>query len=215
VPVYAKVTAEMVENIDDFVQFIKSELLVDLLLQYDNDMLKGNGTAPNMKGLQHADYVTAAAIPGNFTMPSGITPNETMVLRAILTQSHNLFCNPDIILMHPTDLMKLDLSVDKNGQFLTPPFANRDNSAVKGVNIYENSNLTEGDFHVIDSTKPKHFIQRGLNLRLWDQVDNDPLYDLMTMTASIKGGVRVKTNEIGGNIKGTFSTLITALTAGS
>jgi hypothetical protein len=44
-------------------------------------------------------------------------------------------------------------------------------------------------------------------------VDNDPLYDLMTMTASIKGGVRVKTNEIGGNIKGTFSDMITALTA--
>jgi HK97 family phage major capsid protein len=215
VPVYAKVTEEMVENINDFVQFIRSELVVDLLLQYDNDMLKGNGTAPNMKGLQHADYYTAAAIPGDYTLPSGITPSEVHVLRAIITQMLNGYANPSIILMHPTDVMKLDLAVDKNGQFLVAPFSGRDNTAIKGVPIYEHANLSTGTFHVIDGTKPKHFIQRGLSLRLWDQVDSDPLYDLMTMTASVKGGVRVKTNEKIGNIYGTFSTLITALTAGS
>lgn len=215
IPAYAKVTQEMVENIDDFVQFIKSELLVDLLLQYDNDMLKGNGTAPNMKGLQHADYYTAAAIPDGFTLPSGITPSEVHILRAIVTQMQNLYCNPSFILMHPTDLMKMDLAVDKNGQFLLPPFAGRGNTEVKGVPIYEHSHLTEGTFHVIDATKPKHYIQRGVNLRMWDQVGNDPLYDLMTVTASIKGGIRVKTNEKGGNIYGDFATLIAAMTAGS
>ena len=213
IPAYAKVTEEMVENINDFVMFIRTELVRDVLLQLDNDLLKGNGTAPNMKGLQHADYYTAAAIPGNYELPSGITPTNAHVLRAIITQMQNLYFTPGIILMHPTDTMKLDLAVDKNGQFLIPPFANRENTIIKGVPIVEHANLTEGTFHIIDPARVQMFIQRGMNLKLWDQVGNDPLYDLMTMTASVKAGVRVKTNEKGANIYGNFATLIAAMTA--
>lgn len=214
IPAYAKVTQEMVENIDDFVTFIKSELVRDVLLRLDGDILAGSGTAPYMKGLQHADYHTDAAIPGGYELPSGIVPSNIHVLRAIITQMENLFLNPNAILMHPTDAMKLDLAVDSTGQFIIPPFASRDNTMVKGVPILPYAGLTAGQFHVLDTTRIDLFIQRGLSLKLWDQVGNDPLYDLMTMTASVKAGVRVKTNEKGANIYGTFSTMIARMTAG-
>jgi len=214
VPAYAKVTQEMVEDIDDFVQFIKSELVKDVLLALDAYILSGNGSAPIMKGLQHADYHTDAAIPGGFEMPSGIVPSNVHVLRAIITQMENLYLQPNVILMHPTDIMKLDLAVDSTGQFILPPFANRENTNIKGVPIVGYAGLTAGQFHVLDTTRISLFIQRGLSLKLWDQVGSDPLYDLMTMTASVKAGVRVKTNEKGANIYGTFSTMIARMTAG-
>lgn len=214
IPAYAKVTEEMVENIDDFVQFIKSEMVRDIFLKLDYDILTGNGTAPNMKGLEHADFYTAAAIPGNFELPSGIIPTNTHILRAIITQMQNLYMQANAILMHPTDIMEMDLAVDKNGQFLIPPFASRDNTSVKGVNIVPYAGITQGYFHVLDTTRIPLYIQRGMNLKLWDQVEADPLYDLMTMTASIKAGIRVKTAEKGCNIYGRFSTLIASMTAG-
>lgn len=214
VPAYAKVTQEMVEDIDDFVQFIKSELVRDVLLALDAYILSGNGSAPIMKGLQHADYHTDAAIPGGFELPSGITPSNIHVLRACITQMQNLYLQPNVILMHPTDIMKLDMAMSSTGEFIVPQWASRDNTMVKGVPIVPYAGLTAGQFHILDTTRINLFIQRGLSLKLWDQVGSDPLYDLMTMTASVKAGVRVKTNEKGSNIYGTFSTMIARLTAG-
>jgi len=215
IPAYAKVTREMMENAQNVVSFIQNELLRDVLIKLETDIISGNGTAPNMKGLQHADHYTAAAIPGDYTLPSGITPNEIHVLRAIITQAENGYVQPNAILMNPTDIMKLDLGVDKNGQFLIAPFANRDNTSVKGVTIVPVAGISAGYFHVIDSSRINLYVQRGLNLNLWDQVGSDPLYDLMTMTASVKAAPLVKNNEKIANIYGQFSTLITALTAGS
>lgn len=215
IPVYAKVTKEMMENADNVVSFIQNELVRDLLLQLENDILKGNGTAPNMKGLQHSDHYTAAAVPGDYTLPSGVTPSEVDVLRAIITQMYNGYFSPGVILMHPTDTMKLDLARDENGQFLIPPFASRDNTTIKGVPIVEHANLTAGTFHIIDPNRVNLYIQRGMSLQLWDQVGSDPLYDLMTMTASVKAAPLVKYNDKAANIYGTFATLITAMTAGS
>ncbi len=213
IPAYAKVTREMMENAANVVSFIQNELLRDVLIKLETDIISGNGTSPNMKGLQHSDQYTAAAIPGDFTLPSNITPNEMHVLRAIITQAENGYVTPNAILMNPTDIMKLDLAVDKNGQFLIAPFANRENTSVKGVSIIPVAGITAGKFHVIDSSRINLYVQRGLNLNIWDQVGSDPLYDLMTMTASVKSGVLVKNNEKIANIYGDFSTLITAMTA--
>jgi HK97 family phage major capsid protein len=217
IPAKAKVSVEMVENADNVVSFIRNELLLDLLLKLDTDILKGDGDATigTMKGLQHADMHTDAAIPGDFTLPSGITPSNVHVLRAIITQSLNAYMNPTGIIMHPTDVMQMDLAVDENGQFLIAPFTGRDNSVVKGVPIYESATLTAGTFHVIDGSKIGLYVQRGLNLRTLDQNGYDAEYDLMTMIASVKAGVLVKNNHKAANIYGTFSTLIAAMTAGS
>lgn len=213
VAAYSKVTREMIENSQNVVSFAQNELLRDTLLALENDILKGNGSAPTMKGLQHADHYTAAAIPGDFTLESGVTPTEADVLRAIITQMENAYFMPSVILMHPTDIMKMDLARTSNVGYLLPPFTTNSNSQVKGVPIVPHANLTAGTFHVIDGTRVNLYIQRGLNLRLWDQNDKDPVYDLLTMTTSVKAGVLIKNNEKAANIYGTFSTLITAMTA--
>lgn len=217
VPALAKVSVEMMENASNVVSFIKNELLLDVLIKLETDILTGDGdtTIGTMKGLQHADHYTAAAVPGDYTLPSGITPSEIHALRAIVTQSLNAYMNPSVILMHPTDMMKLDLAVDKNGQFLLAPFSNRENSSISGVPVYPFAGLTAGTFHVIDGTRVSLFIQRGLNLRMWDQYGYDAAYDLMTMTASVKAGVLVKYNHKAANIYGNFATIIAAMTAGS
>jgi HK97 family phage major capsid protein len=218
IPVKAKVSEEMLENASNVVSFIKNEILVDLLLKLDTDILTGDGgaTIGTMKGLQHSDNFTAAAIPGGFTLPTGITPTNIHVLRAIVTQSYNLYMRPTAILLNPTDAMEMDLSVDKNGQFLLPPFASRDNTMIKGVPVYEMPGIAAGTFHVIDGTKIQLYVQRGLNLKTFDQNGYDAEYDLKTLIASVKAGVLVKNNLKGANIYGSsFATLIAAMTAGS
>jgi len=213
--VYSKITFEMMENIPDFVSWINNELLLDLLLTLDTKILTGTGTAPEFKGLQHSDNYTAASVPGSFTLPSGITPTNAQVLRAIITQMVNGYKNPTAILMHPTDLMEMDLAVDTTGQPLRFPYASNNNRSIDGVPIYENSTITQGYFHIIDGMSIQFYIQRALNIQIYDQVDDDPLMDRKTIVASIKGAPLVKSNNKIANIYGDFATLIAAMTAGS
>ena len=211
--VHSKITMEMIENIPDFVSWIQQELLRDVLLTLNTKLYTGTGTAPEFKGLQHADYRTTAAVPGDFKLPSGVTPNESQALRAIITQMINGYFNPTAILLNPTDAMKLDLAVDKNGTPIIHPFSGRDNTSIKGVPIFEMPQLAAGKFHIIDGSRIALYIQRGLNLRIWDQNEDDPLYDRKTLTASIKCAPLVKANEKAANIYGDLSDVITALTA--
>ena len=214
--VHAKVTFEMMENIPDFVSWINNELLRDLLLTLDTKILTGTGTAPEFKGLQHADNYTAASIPGSYTMPSDVTPLKAQVLRAIVTQMINGYLNPTAILMHPTDVMELDLAVDNNGTPVIMPFSNRENSSIKGVPIVENPTISAGSFHMIDGSRISLYIQRALNLQIYDQVDDDPLMDRKTIVASVKCAPLIKNNDLIANIYGSsFATLITAMTASS
>ena len=211
--VHTKITEEMVENIPDFVSWIQQELVRDVLLTLNSKLYTGTGTAPEFKGLQHSDFYTAAAVPGGYTLPSGVTPNEAQALRAIVTQMINGYFNPTAILMNPTDTMKLDLAVDKNGTPIIHPFAGRDNSAIKGVPIFEMPDIAEGKFHIIDGSRIALYIQRALNIRIFDQVDDDPLYDRKTIVVSVKCAPLVKANEVASNIYGDLSTVIAALTA--
>ena len=213
IAVHSKITMEMIENIPDFVSWIQQELLRDVLLTLNTSLYTGNGTAPQFKGLQHADFRTAAAVPGDFKLPSGVAPNEAQALRAIITQMINGYFNPTAILLNPTDAMKLDLAVDKNGTPIIHPFAGRDNTSIKGVPIFEMPQLTAGKFHIIDGSRIALYIQRALNLQVWDQNEDDPLYDRKTITASIKCAPLVKANEKAANIYGDLGEVITALTA--
>jgi hypothetical protein len=105
------------------------------------------------------------------------------------------------------------LAVDKNGTPVIYPFAGRDNSAIKGVPIFEMPDIAEGKFHIIDGSRIALYIQRALNIRIFDQVDDDPLYDRKTIVVSVKCAPLVKANEVASNIYGDLSTVIAALTA--
>lgn len=209
VAVYSKITREMLEDADQVVSHIESELLEDIRLKLDNDILLGNNTGNAMNGI--INQATAFAIPGSFTLPVGVTANEFDVLRCAITQVYNNLYMPNAILMHPTDIMKMDLTRDENGQYILPPFLSAQGMQIKGVQIYENTGITAGKFVVFDTTKTPVYYKRGVNVRMWEQNSTDVQYDLLTITGSARAVVRVKNSEVGAIVYGDFATGMAAL----
>jgi HK97 family phage major capsid protein len=185
------------------------ELLEDIRLKLDNDILLGNNTGNAMNGL--VNQATAFAVPGSFALPSGVTANEFDVLRCAIAQIEIALFNANVILMNPTDIMKMDLTRDENGQYILPPFLTAGGNQIKGVNIYSNTGLTAGKFLVFDSSKTPVYYKRGVNVRMWEQNATDVQNDLLTITGSARAVVRVKNSEVTSIVYGDFATAIAAL----
>jgi HK97 family phage major capsid protein len=207
--VYSKITREMLEDAEQVVSHIQSEMLEDLRLKLDNDILLGNNTGDAMNGL--VNQATAFAIPGSFTLPTGVTANEFDVLRCAIAQIEIAKFQANVILLNPTDIMKMDLTRDENGQYILPPFLSSTGMQIKGIQIYSNVGLTAGKFLVFDSTKTPVYYKRGVNVRMWEQNATDVQNDLLTITGSARAVVRVKNSEVASIVYGDFATAMAAL----
>jgi HK97 family phage major capsid protein len=114
-------------------------------------------------------------------------------------------------MMHPTDIANMHLSKDTIGQYILPPFVAANGLEVDGMKVLSSFDLTQDTFLVGDSTKAKLFSKRGLQVRMWEQVGEDPLYDQVTFTGSLRAAFRVKVLERYAFVTGTFTAAISTL----
>ena len=72
--------------------------------------------------------------------------------------------------------------------------------------------MTSGDFLVMDGTKDAVYFREGINIRIWDQNENDPLFNRKTITANVEVLNRIKGNDKTAFVTGDFAAAVTALT---
>lgn len=208
---YMKVTNESLKDASFLASEINSELLSDLNLLVDSQLLNGDGTGNNLKGIETYANTYAA---GSFAN-SVVDPNIADVLRTAINQiyvSGNGTWFPSAILMHPTDLATLDLLKISDGRYIEIPFYNPETQSVVKVPVYQNVGIQEGHFLVGDFSKAKGFVRDSLTIRIFDQNESDAINNRSTITSNVRLAFRIKTREKDAFVKGTFSTAITALT---
>ena len=200
---YMKVTNESLKDVDFLASEINSELLEDIRILIDNQLLNGDGTGNNLSGIiPFADPFNAGSFAGQVE-----EANEADVLRVAINQIHVAGQGtwmPNYILMHPTDLAKLDLLKVTDGQYIEVPFY--DGSTVVRVPIISNVGIGEGNYLVGDFSRAKAFLRDGLTIRVWDQNDDDPLYNRSTVTGNIRLAFRIKDTDKGAFVVGNFAT---------
>lgn len=206
--VYVKITEEMMEDVDFIQSEVQTEIMEQLPLSLDVQLLSGDGTGENHLGI--LAQATAFAKPTGFTALAA--PNEYDVLRAAILQIQRQYFFPSAIILNPSDCANMELTKDADGRYLPVPFMTADGK-IKGVPVVENMGVAEGSFLLGDFKRAKLFIKRDITIRFWDQVDDDPIKDQMTVTGSLRGIFRIKGPDKKAFVKGTFSTAKTAITA--
>jgi HK97 family phage major capsid protein len=201
------------ESLDD-VEFLQSEINNDLMslvnLKLDADLLSGNGTTPNLKGI--LEYATA------FSAPTGTgnavdNANTFDALRAALLQVELAYFQPNYIIMHPTDVALCDMikvGASAN-EYINAPFGTQFSfRSFYGVPIVANAGMTRGDILVGDFTKSNLGIREDVNISIGYDSD-DFTKNLITILAEMRAVHYIKTNHTGAFVKGTISTIKTAL----
>lgn len=104
------VTDEMIEDLGFLVSEINRRAVYDLLQVEQTQILNGNGTAPNLRGLLNRTGIQTEAAANR-------TDNADAVYRAITKVQLGSDLAADGLVINPTDYQTLRLGKDLNGQY--------------------------------------------------------------------------------------------------
>lgn len=106
----AKISDEMINDAGYIQSYVNGRLVLFVKLAEEDQLLNGNGTAPNLRGILNRSGLTAAQAVGADTRPDAIFKEITKI-------RSGAFLEPDAIVLNPTDWQSLRLLKDANGQY--------------------------------------------------------------------------------------------------
>lgn len=208
IAVWIKVSKEALADIKFLQSEINTELRELVELKLDEQILKGDGTAPNLVGILDVAPTFAAISTLALQVP---TPNRFDVLMAAVAQIAAANFTADTAVLNPADFYAMQLVKDAEGRYLLPPFMTADGMRVAGLRIVANNGVTAGTFLVGDFKKDNLAIREEFNIQI-GYVNDDFTKNLVTILAEMRAVNYIKTNHLNAFVQGTFATAITALT---
>lgn len=200
---YIKVSKEMIDDIDFMESEIRNELVSRISLKVDNELLTGIGA---LKGvLPFATGFNAGSFALNVA-----NANRYDVLAIAINQVYSGNYVPNYIVLNPTDVAHMDVTKGTNGQYVMPAFVSADGNSIKQTPIIMNTGVPVGQYLVMDSTRATVFTREALNITIGYEND-DFTKNMVTILAEWRGLNRMKANEAGAFVKGTFATDIAAI----
>ena len=212
---YLKVSREKLEDWEYVRGEVMDMLSTNIPHIREGYFLTGYYATENWLGLIN----TTSQVAKDFAKPTGFEAvsywNRFDVLRAAILQceignsgslANKMGYMPNAILVHPADAANMELVKDQDGQYVLPPFSAPNGVVVRGVRVIPTLYMTAGKFLVGDFTQAKAWVNRTLNINMWDQNESDPIYDLVTFTASHRLAFGVGATKAFAFVYGDFST---------
>jgi HK97 family phage major capsid protein len=107
----------LLSDFDELIAFLNNQLRLGVLLSEENQILNGNGTAPNLRGILNTVGIGSQA--------RGADDNATAIFKAINLVRANFF-EPDAIVLHPNNWATIRTARDANGNYLTGDITDAD-----------------------------------------------------------------------------------------
>lgn len=206
---YFKVSTEMLDDVAFMEGWLRNKLIVRLFLDVDNQVLNGNGAAPNLSGiLNQATAFAAGSFAG--TVDSANDADSLVVAaNQIRLANHN---GALTIMMHPSDVAALKLvklsASDK--RYVERLMMVGSSMSLDGIPIIENTNIAQGDFLIGDFAKGTIVEKSGIEVEIGLD-GSDFTKNMRTILAEWRGQLFVQNNDTTAFVKGTFATTNAAL----
>lgn len=114
---------------------VDQELREGVLERLDSQMLVGNGTAPNLRGILNTAGIGSQAKGGD---------SRSDAVHKAITLVRIEFYNPDAVLFHPNDWQDLRLEKDANGNYLYGPPSQAGATTIWGLPVVLSTAISEG-----------------------------------------------------------------------
>jgi len=172
---YFRISEEMLADTPQLTSYISARAPEKLLNVEDNQILSGNGTAPNLSGIitDAADFDVSS---GGAFYQSVESANEFDVLVASLNQLALSNYQASYILLHPTDFHKILLLKDSQNNYLKDQVYSGLQPNFMGVPVIINNAISAGSFlcgnfnvgsqlWIRDNVNVEFFREDGTNVR--------------------------------------------------
>jgi HK97 family phage major capsid protein len=213
---HMRVPEEMIDDIPYLQSFLSQIGIEEVMSVEDDQILYGDGTGQNLKGLFHADNSTVFN-PGTSVIQDA---NEFDVIRAARKQIRNAkLGGPLRAVVSPDDFFNMTSQKDTTNNYLFLgggngiPLANAGGSPtginVGGVIIEEHTAITSGDFIVFQTRSAQIFDRSGTTVRFYDQDQDNAIKNLITIV--IEKRLALAVYRPLGIIRGTFGAAVNDL----
>lgn len=112
---WVNITRQALDDSDLLAQHVEGRLTYGLDYRTDAQILNGDGTAPNVRGILNASGI------GTYLAAAGEA--AVISVRRAMTVAQAAEVNPDGVVMNPTDWERIELSTDTGGMFRVSPSA--------------------------------------------------------------------------------------------
>ena len=163
---YVTVTKQALADLPYLQSIINDELRELVELELDSQILTGDGTSPNLKGIE--TYATAYATTGFTDLIENANIFDFLVTAKSLVAKANH--NATVALMNPNDVALLRMVKDSNGRYATDMPGGLMTSA--GVLVVENNGVTANEAYILDPAKCTLGIREEFNISVGLNSDN-------------------------------------------
>jgi len=206
---YFKVSTEMLDDVAFMEGWLRNKLIVRLFLDVDNQVLNGNGSAPNLSGILNQATAFAAGTFAGTVDSANDADSLVVAANQIRLANHN---GPLTIMMHPSDVAALKLvklsASDK--RYVERLMMVGSAMSLDGIPIIENTNIAQGDFLIGDFAKGTIVEKSGIEVEIGLD-GSDFTKNMRTILAEWRGQLFVQNNDTTAFVKGTFATTNAAL----
>ena len=138
-------------------------------------------------------------------------PTDFDAIIAAVLQLESLNFSPDVLVINPADKWKLAMTETKNGALILPYIQQGGQFNMLGLRVITTTRVTAGDFILGESDT--WFVQEETPSLRTGLVNDDFIYNRMTIIGEIFFLSYVPSNNAGSFVKGKFSTIKEALKA--
>jgi HK97 family phage major capsid protein len=124
------VTEEMLEDVDQIQSYIDARLRLGVQLKEDDELLNGDGVAPNLDGILHRATGPTVGPP---VAPATVAD---AIFQQIMALAATSYLMPDGVVMNPADWSKIAISKTTTGEYLAGgPFSSIPTPTIWGLRI--------------------------------------------------------------------------------
>ncbi len=195
-----KICKDALENY----QFMEAEvdqfLMENMLLKLDQQLLLGTGVGNELAGVDSVaqTWSVAAGSPIEGLALQISFPTIFDVIATGMTQITNsgggskVFYNPNAIIMNPTDVRKLSLEKDQDGNYLIPNHLSSNGISIEGVPVISSPLVEVNTLYIGDFTKGTIYTLREIEMEMSNSHSDDFTKDLLTLKATLRKALVIK-----------------------
>ena len=142
---YLRISKQMLDDTEQLTSYISARVPSKLMAVEDDQLLGGNGVAPNLLGLRNSATAWSNTLSGFAAGVIG-NPQNIDVLITALNQVAKFNYTSDNILMHPTDFHKILALKDADNRYLKDQVYQGLQPTLMGVPIKLSTAMAEGEF---------------------------------------------------------------------